>query len=467
MKLKKLLLLPAIAFSTSILSGCALIPTVTWVNWDGSVLEIDKNVSFGSVPTYDGKKPSRPSTPEFDYEFKGWDKEVSKAWLLHIEYKAEFKEIKRSYKVTWLETEFGTLKEEMVLYGSMPEPWSPPFPSSAEYNYEFTGWDKEIVPVTGEATYSTTFKKSIRSYEIKFVDYDGTVLKSETLNYNEMPTAPAVNPTREPSDDTVYTFTGWDKEIAKVAGNATYKAVYSTRPRENLNIQYNIDGLPQDSGVYPDSVLEFASFTLPAYTVDDYFDVEWYLDPEFKQESLIKNNELESVTTNLLVYGKRVSEHKFKIEYELGEGGFLPEGHKYPETIAHSENLNLNSCCEDILYAPRLANHMFDKWLDKDNKEITIISNVTSDLVLKAVYKVETFTIYFDFPTLNNVSLKVAYNSEDYLVELNKEMYAVALDGFTFKGWSFDHEKRSVASGPYLYDCDMTLFPIFEPISIA
>ena len=97
MKHIKLLLLPTVAFSLSILSGCALIPTVTWTNWDGTILEVDKDVFFGSVPTYDGTKPIKPSTPEFDYEFEGWDREISKAWLLHIGYTAQFKEIKRSY----------------------------------------------------------------------------------------------------------------------------------------------------------------------------------------------------------------------------------------------------------------------------------------------------------------------------------------------------------------------------------
>ena len=34
--------------------------TITWKNWDGSVLETDTNVKEGTTPTYDGVTPTRP-----------------------------------------------------------------------------------------------------------------------------------------------------------------------------------------------------------------------------------------------------------------------------------------------------------------------------------------------------------------------------------------------------------------------
>ena len=33
--------------------------TITWKNYDETVLEIDKNVKEGTMPHYDGKDPSR------------------------------------------------------------------------------------------------------------------------------------------------------------------------------------------------------------------------------------------------------------------------------------------------------------------------------------------------------------------------------------------------------------------------
>ena len=44
--------------------------TITWVNWDGTVLETD-TVEYGTVPTYDGATPTRPNVG-YDFNFYGW-----------------------------------------------------------------------------------------------------------------------------------------------------------------------------------------------------------------------------------------------------------------------------------------------------------------------------------------------------------------------------------------------------------
>ncbi len=49
--------------------------TITWVNYDETVLEVDKDVLYGTTPTYDGKTPTKPSD-EYRYTFKGWEPEV-------------------------------------------------------------------------------------------------------------------------------------------------------------------------------------------------------------------------------------------------------------------------------------------------------------------------------------------------------------------------------------------------------
>ena len=51
--------------------------TVTWKNDDGSVLETDTGVAYGDMPSYDGTTPSKASTAQYKYTFKGWSPELS------------------------------------------------------------------------------------------------------------------------------------------------------------------------------------------------------------------------------------------------------------------------------------------------------------------------------------------------------------------------------------------------------
>lgn len=47
--------------------------TVTWMSQDGSTpLETDKNVTYGTMPSYDGDEPTKDSDGRFTYTFAGW-----------------------------------------------------------------------------------------------------------------------------------------------------------------------------------------------------------------------------------------------------------------------------------------------------------------------------------------------------------------------------------------------------------
>ena len=50
---------------------------VTWKNYDGTVLETDTDVPYGTNPKYNGETPTRPNTTDCRYYYVGWDKELS------------------------------------------------------------------------------------------------------------------------------------------------------------------------------------------------------------------------------------------------------------------------------------------------------------------------------------------------------------------------------------------------------
>lgn len=46
--------------------------TVTWKNYDDTVLETDYNVSSNTIPEYNGSTPTKPSDDEYSYTFSYW-----------------------------------------------------------------------------------------------------------------------------------------------------------------------------------------------------------------------------------------------------------------------------------------------------------------------------------------------------------------------------------------------------------
>lgn len=228
--------------------------TVTWVNHDGEVLETDENVAWDSMPEYNGDTPEKTGNAEHSYTFAGWSPTVSKV-NGHATYTATFAESVNTYTVTW-KNEDGTVLEtdEDMVYGAMPsyDGETPEKAATAQYTYTFDGWDKEVVAVTGDVTYTAKYKETVNKYTVTFVDEDGTTILMAAAEYEYGTAAEDIvkptDPTKEATAEFTYSFAGWTPEIADVTANVTYKAIYS-----EVKNQYTLSG-EIDHGTVTDSV---------------------------------------------------------------------------------------------------------------------------------------------------------------------------------------------------------------------
>ena len=132
-----------------------------------------------------------------------------------------------TYTVKFLAEDGTVLDEDLYHYGDeVVEPIAPNKAADHIYTYAFAGWDKEVIPCTGNATYQATYAATYIEYTVIFLDEDGKELSSQVYHYGDGVTAPAA-PTKAADNTYTYTFAGWDKEVVPCAGDVTYTASYT------------------------------------------------------------------------------------------------------------------------------------------------------------------------------------------------------------------------------------------------
>ena len=130
------------------------------------------------------------------------------------------------YEIIFKDENGTILQRDSVELGCLPYyRGNTPFKQgNVQYGYIFVGWDKEIVAVTCDATYTATFSLRLNKYLITFLNDDESVLCAEEWEYGSMPSCE--EPTKEADKKYTYSFAGWQPEIVEVTGVATYTATY-------------------------------------------------------------------------------------------------------------------------------------------------------------------------------------------------------------------------------------------------
>lgn len=206
---------------------------VTFLDYNNEELET-KKVNYNVAPTYTGG-PSTPTredpTDTYIYEFSGWkNQQTGTTGLAAVKgdqtYVAQYTHHKKWFNIRFVDYNGTTLQTGPVLRNTMPTPANPTRESDAQYDYSFKAWSPTIVAATENATYTATYNMTLRSYTVRFLNYDGTVLQTETLDYGTTPSYKGDTPTYA---DESKEFIGWDDVMRSVNCNKDYTAQYTTK----------------------------------------------------------------------------------------------------------------------------------------------------------------------------------------------------------------------------------------------
>jgi len=193
--------------------------TVTWLNDDGKVLELDETVPYGATPTYDSATPTKEKDANYEYVFAGWNNPITTMGTEPVTYKATYTPKVRSYTVDFHNNDHGFAPASIdANYGETISK-----PNVYDDAYDLVGWytDKEcsegkewvFTAEAGKPANTITGKTDLyakwtpKTYKVKFDLAGGTGGPSET----EVTHGTTLNTPTEPKKED-FTFAGWTVE---------------------------------------------------------------------------------------------------------------------------------------------------------------------------------------------------------------------------------------------------------------
>ncbi|HAE43255.1 MAG TPA: hypothetical protein DCG34_10135 [Clostridiales bacterium] len=108
--------------------------------------------------------------------------------------------------------------------------------------YTFTGWDKAFNNITADLIVQAQYTPI--TYTVRFEDWDGTLLKTQNVAYGNNATPPA-DPTR-----TGFTFAGWSGTYTNVTSDTTVTALYDVQILTVRFVDWNSTLLKEEQVTY-------------------------------------------------------------------------------------------------------------------------------------------------------------------------------------------------------------------------
>ncbi|MGM9899450.1 MAG: InlB B-repeat-containing protein [Bacilli bacterium] len=239
-------------------------------------------------------------------------------------------------------------------------------------------WDTDFAHVT--APLEVRLVKKLKLYNVTFVDWDGTLLKEESVFYGYNATEP-VHPTKAADVQYTYTFAGWDKDgdgVVEeapyvVSGDTEFKAVYT----ETLN-KYRIIFVDEAGNEIQNRLFEYGRVPVipeaPAKAADvqyTYTFAGWDKDGDGNPDEVAP---VDGSATYKAVYSKTVNEYLVKFV-------------DFDDTLISEQNVPYGSSAIAPENPTRIG-YTFTSW-DK------VYNNITGELTVKATYTINQYTYKF------------------------------------------------------------------------
>ena len=205
---------------------------IMFTDYDGSVL-YSENVKKGEMPSYPLDEPTRKPDEDYTYTFSEWWPALEKATEDTIYTAYYSRNLKQEYRVTFKNYDGSVLDEVTVKEGEKPKYLgeTPTKPHDDTSKFLFTGWDRALEEVTGDTTYTASFRSfDLEKYIVVFQYEDESLIDAYEATEGDMAEYTGKTPTMEPTEDAKYNFRGWSPALGEVTEDVVYTAKFMATP---------------------------------------------------------------------------------------------------------------------------------------------------------------------------------------------------------------------------------------------
>lgn len=281
--------------------------TVAFVNYENDAV----TETYSEATVYHDAIVSKPETPIREgYDFDGWyrDTAYQHEWEFNSDRITGDRYLYAKWTRLWaLSFMDGNGELYQTVYVRNGENATPPeVPEVTGYSGV---WDRELfTAISADDTINPVY--TIRTYRVRFVNYDQTVLTVngedyQTVTYNEAATLPEETPARDG-----YTFKSWSVDYEHISSDTDIVAQYEV----NYYIVTYVSNDPANQQS-PVSVAYGSKVALPAMVRANYDFDGWFLDGAFAVQWLDED----VVTTHVTLYAKWTEKYTLKFFYTVAE----------------------------------------------------------------------------------------------------------------------------------------------------